>query len=91
MTYYEIDTDTSYNLLLERPWIYANWIVPSTLHQYFKYIDDKVMVRMVFSEMQPFKRLEYYFTDFLLYQENNIVVKEPLPNDIGRISIAATK
>ena len=36
---------------------------------------------MVFVEMQPFKRVENYFTDFLLYQENNEPVKEPLPDD----------
>ena len=35
MTCYVIDTDTSYNLLLGWPWIHANWIVPSTLHQCF--------------------------------------------------------
>ena len=28
-----IDADTSYNLLLGRPWIHRNSIVPSTLHQ----------------------------------------------------------
>ena len=55
VTCYIIDADTSYNLLLGQLWIHANWIVPSTLHQYFKYVDDKAMVRMVFAEMQPFK------------------------------------
>ena len=29
VTCYVIDTDMSYNLLLRRPWIQANWIVPS--------------------------------------------------------------
>jgi len=32
VTCYIINADTSYNLLLGRPWIHANWIVPSTLH-----------------------------------------------------------
>jgi len=31
-----IDADTSYNLLLGRPWIHRNSIVPSTLHQVMK-------------------------------------------------------
>jgi len=31
VTCYVIDADTSYNLLLGRPWIHANWIAPSTL------------------------------------------------------------
>ena len=39
MTCYIIDADTSYNLLLGRPWIHRNSIVPSTLHQVMKYID----------------------------------------------------
>jgi len=47
---YVIDTDTSYNLLLERPWIHANWIVPSTLHQCFKYVEDNATIRTVFAE-----------------------------------------
>ena len=45
-------------------------------------MDDKAMVRMVFGEVQSFKRVENYFTDSLLYRENDIVVKKSLPNDI---------
>ena len=66
VTCYVIDADTSYNLLLGRPWIHDNWIVSSTLHQYFKYVDDKARVRMVFVEMQSFKGVEKYFTNSLL-------------------------
>ncbi|KAG9450546.1 hypothetical protein H6P81_010511 [Aristolochia fimbriata] len=32
-----IDSRTSYNMLLGRPWLHANGVVPSTLHQCFKY------------------------------------------------------
>ena len=32
--------------------------------------------------MQPFKGLKNYFTDSLLYQENNKSVKQSLPNDV---------
>jgi len=32
-----IENETSNSLLLGRPWIHANGIVPSTLHQSFKY------------------------------------------------------
>jgi len=39
VTCYVIDADTSYNLLLGRPWIHRNSIVPSTLYQVMKYID----------------------------------------------------
>ena len=61
-----IDTDTSYNLLLGQTWIHANWIVPSTLINAFKYVGDKAIVRMVFAEMQLFKGVEKYFIDSLL-------------------------
>jgi len=40
VTCYVIDADTLYNLLLGRSWIHRNSIVPSTLHQVMKYIDE---------------------------------------------------
>ena len=45
VTCYVIDADTSYNLLLGRPWIHHNSIVPSTLYQVMKYIDGSGKVR----------------------------------------------
>jgi len=75
-TCYVINADTSYSLLLRRSWIHANWIIPSTLHQYLKYVDDKAMVRTVFAETQPFKGVDNYFTDSLLYRETSKVAKE---------------
>ena len=71
----------SYNLLLGQPWIHANQIVPSTLHQCFKYVKDNATVRTVFTEKQPFKGVENYFTDAFLYQEANEVAKVPLLED----------
>jgi len=37
---------------------------------------------MVFAEKQPFKGVENYFTDALLYQEVNNVAKTLLPKDV---------
>ena len=63
--------------------MHANWIVPSTLHQCFKYVgDDVVVVRTVFAEVQPFKGVENYFTDSLLYQEDIEPLKQSLPDDL---------
>jgi len=67
VTCYAIDADTSYNLLLGRSWIHANWIITSTLQQCFKYVDNTVMLRIVFANIQPFKGVENYFIDSLLY------------------------
>ena len=40
------------------------------------------MVKTVFAKMQPFKGVENYFTDSLLYKENGKVIKKSLPDDI---------
>ena len=56
--------------------------MPSKLHQYFKYVDDKAMVRMMFAKIQPLKKVENYFTDSLLYRENGKVIEKLLPDDI---------
>lgn len=39
VTCYVIDNETSLSLLLGRPWIHDNRIVPPTLHQRLKYVD----------------------------------------------------
>ncbi|ONK57059.1 uncharacterized protein A4U43_C10F16190 [Asparagus officinalis] len=71
VTCYVIDAEPSYNILLGRPWIHGNRIVPSTLHQCLKYVDDYERVRTVVADKQPFKGVENYFTDSLLYQDPN--------------------
>jgi hypothetical protein len=38
--FYVIDADTSYRALLDRPWLHSNQVIPSTLHQCLKYIDN---------------------------------------------------
>ena len=67
VTCYVIDADTSYNLLLGRPWIHHNSIVPFTLYQVMKYIDGDEKIRTLIVKRHPFKGLENYFTDSLLY------------------------
>ena len=93
VTVYVIDADTSYNLLLGRPWIHRNHIMPSTLHQVMKYIDAQGQVRTFVAEQRPFKGVKNYFTDALLYQEaHEVVVQEKekleLGNEADRESIS---
>ena len=81
VTCYIIDADMSYNLLLGRPWIHFNSIIPSTLHQVMKYADERERVRTLIIEKHPCKRVENYFIDFLLYQDSleideNLQLKE---------------
>src|SRR3954469_26012901 len=93
VTVYVIDADTSYNLLLGRPWIHRNRIVPSTLHQVMKYVDAQGQVRALVAEQRPFKGVENYFADALLYQEaHEVVVQEKdeleFGNDADRESVS---
>ena len=48
-------------------------------------MEGDTTVQTVFAEKQPFKGVENYFTDALLYQEIGTISKEPLPdnNDSG--------
>src|SRR3954465_136072 len=78
------NADTSYNLLLGQPWIHRNHIVPSTLHQVMKYVDDQGQVRTLVAEQCPFKGVESYFTDALLYQEaHEVVVQDKEVLELG--------
>ena len=55
--HYVFDADTSYNLLLGRPWIHHNPFIPSTLHQVMKYVGEDGKVRTLIAERHPFKEL----------------------------------
>jgi len=82
VTCYVIDADMYYNLLLGRPWIHRNSIIPSTLHQVMKYADERGRVRTLIVKKYPFKGLENYFTNSLLYQDSletdkNLQPEEP--------------
>ena len=86
MTCYVIDADTSYNLLLGRPWIHHNSIVPSTLHQVMKYIDGDGKVRTLIAETHPFKGVDNYFIYFLLYQNSLETDENPQPEELELMS-----
>ena len=81
VTCYVIDADTSYNLLLRRPWIHYNAIVTSTLHQVMKYVGEDEKVRTSIAERHPFKGVENYYTDFLLYQDSLETDENPYPEE----------
>src|SRR4051812_39231950 len=88
---YIIDADTSYNLLLGLSSIHKNHILSSTLHQVMKYVDAQGHVRTLIAEQHPFKGVENYFTDALLYQDAHEVVAQhkeelELGNDADRES-----
>lgn len=52
-TCYVVEAQTTYNLLLGRPWIHENYVMPSTWRQCFKYIDDDFIVKRQFANKKP--------------------------------------
>ncbi|KAJ6850645.1 uncharacterized protein M6B38_263985 [Iris pallida] len=76
VTCYVIDADTSYNILLGRPWIHDYMIVPSTLPQCFKYVDKHGFVKTEFADIDPFKGVESYYSDSCLYEKSKGLLDE---------------
>ena len=55
-----IDMRTTYNILLGHPWIHENMVVPSTLHQCFKYYKNG-KVRRIMTGTNPFNESESHY------------------------------
>ena len=51
-----MDIHPSYNMLLERPWIYTTGVVTSSLHRYLKYIMNGILVIVKAEETVPMVR-----------------------------------
>ncbi|CAH9125410.1 unnamed protein product [Cuscuta epithymum] len=66
-----IDAKASYNLLLGRPWIHENGVIPSTWHQCFMYEQNGVVKKVVADET-PFTEAETYFADAKFYLKTKI-------------------
>ncbi|XP_071932994.1 uncharacterized protein [Coffea arabica] len=80
---YVIDAKTTYNVLLGRPWIHENGVVPSTLHQCFKYCQNGV-ARSVKADGNPFTEAEAYIADAKFYIKRHIAkdkTEQPLSGD----------
>lgn len=76
ITCYVIDNDTSYNLLLGRPWIHGNFVVPSTLHQCFKYVDEDKKVQTVFADRKAGSKLTMQIPSFMTRPRVTILVQK---------------
>ncbi|XP_070049336.1 uncharacterized protein [Nicotiana tomentosiformis] len=68
---YLIDAKTSYNVLLGRPWIYENKVVPSTYYQCLKYYKGEVEKKII-ADDEPFTSAKSHFAD----AKKNHIVKE---------------
>lgn len=75
--FHVIDAKTSYNMLLGRPWLHDNGVVPSTLHQSFKYCRDGV-VKKVVADDKPFTEAESSFDDAKFDLKTNVMLLKAL-------------
>ena len=66
-------------MLLGRPWIHGNGIVPSNLHQCFKYLQSGI--KKVNADLKPFVETEAHFADAKFY------VKDDIPNEVLPVEI----
>ncbi|KAL0444767.1 UNVERIFIED_CONTAM: hypothetical protein Slati_2199400 [Sesamum latifolium] len=78
--FHVIDAKTSYNMLLGRPWLHENAVVPSTWHQCFKYCRNGI-VKKVLDDSKPFTEAESHFADAKYYIEGAKKEKEVLPSE----------
>ncbi|KAM1242915.1 hypothetical protein ACFX2G_035222 [Malus domestica] len=86
--FHVIDARTSYSLLLGRPWIHGNGVIPSTFHQCLKFYREEVKVSQ--GDTKPFIEAESHFADAKFYMDENMV-PEALPEDIKSTGNAALK
>ena len=86
--FHVIDTRSSYNLLLGRPWIHENVVVSSTLHQCLKYYQEGVKV--IQDDTKPFTEAESHFKDAKFYMDED-TVPEALPKEIKSTGKATPK
>ncbi|KAK6803091.1 hypothetical protein RDI58_000875 [Solanum bulbocastanum] len=66
---YVIDAKISYSLLLGHPWVHENGAVPSTLHQYMKFMKDGEVVKTD-AAINPFTEMESYFANAKFYLDS---------------------
>ncbi|KAK4406600.1 hypothetical protein Sango_0666500 [Sesamum angolense] len=78
--FHVIDAKTSYNMLLGRPWLHENAVVPSTWHQYFKYCRNGI-VKKVLGDNKSFTEAESHFADAKYYIEDAKKGKELPPEE----------
>ena len=66
-------------MLLGRPWIHGNEIVPSTLHQCFMYLQSGI--KKVNTDLKPFTKTKPHFANAKFYVEDDI------PNEVLLVEI----
>jgi hypothetical protein len=65
--FFIIDSNTSYSALLGRPWIHKYHVVPSTLHQCLKFLDNKGEQHRIAANPMPYTIHELHHADAKYY------------------------
>jgi hypothetical protein len=65
--FFVIDSNTSYSALLGRPWIHKYHVVPSTLHQCLKFLDNKGEQHRIAANPMPYSIHESHHADAKYY------------------------
>jgi hypothetical protein len=78
--FFVIDSNTSYSALLGRPWIHKYHVVPSTLHQCLKFLDNKGEQHRIAANPMPYSiheshhaNAKYYFSSSESYVQQGRV------------------
>lgn len=71
--FHVIDSDTSYNVLLGRPWLHEYEVIPSTLHQCFKFCKEG-KVKSVNADPNPFYGEQVNYADAKFYKSANVTI-----------------
>ncbi|XP_050133202.1 uncharacterized protein LOC126609295 [Malus sylvestris] len=79
--FHVIDADTSYNVLLGRPWLHTYGVVPSTLHQCFKFLVNGE-VKKVLADTDPFRGEEVNYADAKFYKQSKVTFSQPTKNEV---------
>jgi hypothetical protein len=81
--FYVIDAETSYRALLGRPWLHSNQVIPSTLHQCLKYIENGKQKR-IDGDVKPFGVHEIKFNDAQYFLPKSATAPSRLITKIGQ-------
>ena len=76
-----IDADTSYNVLLGRSWLHTYGVVPSTLHQCFKFLVNGE-VKKVLGDTDPFRGEEVNYADAKFYKQSKVTFSQPTKYEV---------
>ncbi|KAM2661242.1 hypothetical protein EV2_023578 [Malus domestica] len=79
--FHVIDADTSYNVLLGRPWLHTYGVVPSTLHQCLKFLVNGE-VKKVLADTDPFRGEEVNYADAKFYKQSKVTFSQPTKNEV---------